>query len=199
MMDLLELTQGVELGRGLKADVSAFLLAHQQKHALAHVSRVAAEAVRLARRFGADTEKAEQAGLLHDISVVIPNNRRLEAARRWGLDVLAEEEVFPMLLHQQLSGVLAREVFKIWDEEVLSAIACHTTLRSNATKLDMVVFVADKVAWDQAGQPPYLEELSAALDTSLAQAASVYLEYLREHLSGPLHPWARDALRELLD
>ncbi len=195
----LEWTKGVEQGRGLQADVSAFLQAHNRAHTLAHVQQVAAEASRLARRFGADGVKAEQAGLLHDISAVIPNNRRLEAARLWGLAVLPEEEAFPMLIHQQLSGVMAREIFGVRDEEVLSAVACHTTLRQAASKLDLVLFVADKIAWDQPGSPPYIEALNAALELSLARAARVYLEYLREHLSGPLHPWARAALFNLLD
>ena len=199
MNDFLEWTQGVELGRGLQADVSAFLQAHHRTRTLAHVQQVAAEASRLALRFGADGVKAEQAGWLHDISAVIPNNRRLEAARRWGLAVLPEEEAFPMLIHQQLSGVMAREIFGVQDEEVLSAVACHTTLRQAASQLDLVLFVADKIAWDQPGNPPYLEALNAALEQSLAQAARVYLEYLREHLSGPLHPWARAALFDLLD
>ena len=197
--DFLEWTRGVELGRGLQADVSAFLGAHNRAHTLAHVQQVAAEASQLALRCGADVVKAEQAGLLHDISAVIPNNRRLEAARRWGLAVLPEEETFPMLIHQQLSGVMAREIFGVQDEEVLSAVACHTTLHHAASQLDLVLFVADKIAWDQPGSPPYFEALNAALEQSLAQAARVYLEYLREHLSGPLHPWARAALLDLLD
>ena len=198
-MDIIELTRGVEFGRGTTADVGAFLHAHNRPQTLQHSGRVAAEAVRLAGRFGADAEKARLAGLLHDISAVIPNDLRLETAQRWGLAVLPEEETFPMLLHQQLSAVMAREIFGVRDEEVLSAVACHTTLRPSAGKLDLVVFVADKIAWDQPGQPPYLDDLLAALDQSLAQAARVYLEYLREHLTGPLHPWARDALFDLLD
>ncbi len=198
-MDFSEWTQGVELGRGLRVDVSAFLTAHNRLHTLAHVNRVAAEALRLALRFGADARKAEQAGLLHDISAVIPNARRLEAARQWGVKILPEEEAFPVLLHQQLSAVLARHVFGVQDEGILSAIGCHTTLRPSAGRLDLVLFVADKIAWDQAGQPPYLGDMAEALDQSLAQAARVYLEYLREHLNGPLHPWAQAAYLELLD
>jgi predicted HD superfamily hydrolase involved in NAD metabolism len=199
VIDFSEWTQGVELGRGLQADVSAFLQAHNRARTLAHARQVADEAVRVAQRFGADEVKAGQAGLLHDISVVIPGPHRLEAARQWGLAVLPEEETYPMLLHQQLSAVMAREIFGVQDEEVLSAVGCHTTLRPAAGRLDLVLFVADKIAWDQTGRPPYLDSLNAALVQSLAQAARVYLEYLREHLSGPFHPWARAALIELLD
>ena len=45
------------------------------------------------------------------------------------------------------------------DEETLNAICCHTTLRKHATKMDLVLFVADKIEWDQNGTPPYLVEV----------------------------------------
>ena len=158
---------------------------------------MARESLRLADLFHADPSAAEQAALLHDISAVIPDAARLNAARQWGLSILAEEEAYPMLLHQKLSAVLAREVFGVSDEIVLSAVSCHTTLRPAASLLDRVVFVADKIAWDQGGSPPYLPGLLAALDVSLEQGACFYLQYLRQHAAGPLHPWARLALQEL--
>ena len=45
------------------------------------------------------------------------------------------------------------------DEETLDSICCHTTLRKHATKMDLVLFVADKIEWDQNGTPPYLVEV----------------------------------------
>jgi predicted HD superfamily hydrolase involved in NAD metabolism len=187
----------IELGHGLRAAVQAFLVGHDHPGTLAHVERVADEAVRLARRFEVDAVAAEQAGLLHDISVVIPAAQRLETARRWGLEICPEEEAFPLLLHQRLSAILARKVFGMHGEAVLEAVGCHTTLRGGSTRLDQVLFVADKIAWDQAGPPPYLAGLQGALEDSLEQAARFYLEYLREHAGGPLHPWALAALLEL--
>ncbi len=74
---------------------------------------------------------------------------------------------------------------------MLSAIECHTTLKGNPSELDKIVFVADKIAWDQSGTPPYLDDLLAALDRSLDQAALVYLDFLwdqREQLR-VVHPW----------
>jgi predicted HD superfamily hydrolase involved in NAD metabolism len=187
----------IELGHGLRAGVEAFLISHDRLDTLAHVERVAEEAVRLARRCGVDPAAAEQAGWLHDISVVIPAAQRLETARQWGLEICPEEEAFPLLLHQRLSAILARNVFGMHDEAVLAAVGCHTTLRGRSTRLDQVLFVADKIAWDQAGPPPYLAGLQAALEDSLEQAARFYLEYLRGHASGPLHPWALAALRDV--
>lgn len=119
------------------------------------------------------------------------------------MEVLLEEEIFPMLIHQKLSVTLAQEIFAISDTFVLSAIGCHTTLRKNATPLDKVVFVADKIEWDQPGYPPYLDDVLAALEKSLNHAAFSYLNYLwsiQDELK-VLHPWAREAyldLREIL-
>ena len=187
----------------LHGKVAAFLRGCSRPDTWTHVEQVARVAVRLAR---ADSQEAgmegdhpllaEQAGLLHDISAVIPNSVRLETARRWGLAVLPEEAAFPMLLHQGLSAVMARWLFGIKNPRVLSAIGCHTTLRAAASRLDKILFVADKLAWDQAGPPPYLAGLQAALERSLDEAALFYLEYLRDHLTGPLHPWARAALAQ---
>lgn len=69
------------------------------------------------------------------------------------------ERKFPMIIHQKLSRVIAKEIFKVEDEEILNAICCHTTLRKHATKMDLVLFVADKIEWDQKGTPPYLIEI----------------------------------------
>jgi HD superfamily phosphohydrolase YqeK len=81
----------------------------------------------------------------------------------------------------------------------ISGIGCHTTLRADATGLDKVVFLADKIRWDQPGDPPYLQEMIEALDRSLDCGACVYLGYLmrRRHELPIVHPWVEDACRQL--
>ena len=83
-----------------------------------------------------------------------------------------------MLVHQKLSVPIARQVFSVDDAEVLSATECHTTLKANASLTDKIVFVADKIAWDQPGEPPYLDDLLNGLESSINAAALVYLEHL---------------------
>ncbi len=95
---------------------------------------------------------------------------------------------------------IAKHAFAVPDGEVLSAIACHTTLKANASLTDKIVFVADKIAWDQTGTPPYLKEVLEGLDTSIDSAALAYLDYLwhlRDKLR-VLHPWAVEARNYLL-
>lgn len=163
-----------------------------------HSAPVAAEAKRIAELFGADMGTAESAAWLHDISVVIPPSDRLIVAEALGLEILPEERRFPLIIHQKLSVVLAEELFGVHDHQVLSAVGCHTTLKPGAALLDKVLFVADKIAWDQPGDPPYLNAILTALDHSLDAAALVYLDYLwQQRNSLPvLHPWAAAAYRE---
>jgi HD superfamily phosphohydrolase YqeK len=97
--------------------------------------------------------------------------------------------------------VIARDVFAVRDSAVLSAIECHTTLKSGASVLDKVVFLADKIAWDQPGTPPYIVQLTQALDRSLDKAVWVYLDHLwqRRATLQAIHPWFVRAYRELSD
>ena len=179
-------------------DVPAFLLHRGFPETAQHCAAVAREARRLARRVGADAAAAERAGWLHDISVIFPNAERIAIARTFGVPVLPEEIAFPMIVHQKLSAALAQGLFGERDAAVLSAVACHTTLKADAATLDTVLFVADKIAWDQPGRPPYLDDLLVALDRSLDAAALVYLRFLwdRRETLGVIHPWFRDAYRQ---
>jgi HD superfamily phosphohydrolase YqeK len=66
-----------------------------------------------------------------------------------------------------------------------------------ALPLDKVVFLADKIDWDQPGRPPYLDDLEEALYgmPSLDAAVKVYCDYLWEHRDEAFvpHPWFIDA------
>jgi len=105
-----------------------------------------------------------------------------------------------MIIHQKLSVVLARDIFYVTDTGILSAIGCHTTLKASASRLDKVVFLADKIAWDQDGKPPYIKKVTAALEESLDAGVRVYLNYLWERRDQLLviHPWLIEAHEELM-
>jgi len=156
-----------------------------------HCQDVANCAVNLSDK--SDTQSLYISGLLHDISAFIPKNRRLEVSRSLSIPILAEEEEFPLLLHQKLSAYIAKECFEISDTQILNAIECHTTLKSDFTDLDITLFLADKIAWDQLGTPPYLYKLENKLAESKEAAALVYINYLLDNNIKVVHPWLRDA------
>ena len=144
---------------------------------LDHVLKVAETGVRLAARFGADSEKVQTACLLHDISAIIPRDDYIDLCRAYNFEVLPEEEQVVMLLHQKISAIIAKEVFNITNAEILSAIAYHTSLKAAPSKTEMIVFIADKLSWDQSETPPFFELLETALETSLETACLTYINY----------------------
>lgn len=178
----------------LRDDVEQFLNANGKQHTLSHCIAVARTSGDLAVRFGADAALAETAALLHDVSAVVERQDMLSYAIRhnWVLD--DAERKYPFLLHQRVSRVMAKDVFGVRDEAILSAIECHSTLRSNPSPLDMILFLSDKLSWDQAGVPPFYDEVWGALDHSLIHASRVYLNYVLEHgmILCP-HQWFLDA------
>jgi predicted HD superfamily hydrolase involved in NAD metabolism len=198
---LVQLGAGLQLTGDIARDVPVFLAYHGRPDTAIHCGAVAAEARRIAALVGADLDTAEISGWLHDISVIIPNEQRALIAEQLGIDVLPEEAIFPMIIHQKLSAVLARDLFQIEDAAILSAVGCHTTLKAGATLLDKVLFVADKLAWDQPGHAPFHDEMRVVLGRSLDQATLVYLRYLWEQRAKlkVLHPWAQAAYVELRD
>src|SRR4051812_21604095 len=99
-----------------------FLTHHGRPDTAEHCGAVAAEARRIAGLVGADADAAETAGWMHDVSVIIPNQDRAVVAQQLGIEVLPKEATFPMIIHQKLSAVLARDIFQIQDAAILSAV-----------------------------------------------------------------------------
>lgn len=165
-----------------------------------HSINVAKEAFRISKLFSLSskmTNKVVVASLLHDIGGIYPINKRVEMARKYHIELLDEELVFPLIIHQKLSSYLAKSLFDVEDEDILNAIECHTTLKANYTPIDLIVFLADKIAWDQEGQPPYLEGLLQCLNHSLEEATLYYIDYLLNHDIKVIHPWLMEAKGEL--
>src|SRR4051794_28543787 len=105
------LVDGVALTGDRHADVPLFLTHHGRPNTALHCADVAAEARRVATVAGADLSLAELAGWLHDVSAVFPSPDRARIARQLGIDVLPEEDAFPMIVHQKISAVMAEQIF----------------------------------------------------------------------------------------
>lgn len=112
---------------------------------LEHSIGVEYTAASLAFVYGVDIEKARTAGLLHDLAKGIPAKEKLEKARKHGIPVNKIEEKNPDMLHAKLGAYYAKRKYDIDDEEILSAIECHTTGKPDMSMLDKIIFVADYI------------------------------------------------------
>ena len=136
--------EGITFNQELKNVIENFLISNNEKDTLEHTNIVANEASRIAILFDLDPLLAEQAGLLHDISNVIPIAEMMSAAE----EVLIEINGW----RAKISSNCASETFKryvqryIWYNQCwgLNAIECHTTLKSGASKLDKILWLAPK-------------------------------------------------------
>jgi len=108
-----------------------------------HSINVYETALKLGKAHGCDLQRTAVAALLHDCGREIPIRDSLGKARELGLPVDYVEENQPILLHAKLGAWYARHKYGVEDEEILRAIALHTTGAPDMTKLDMVVFLAD--------------------------------------------------------
>jgi len=102
-----------------------------------HSLGVEETAVKLARRYGADVEKAGLAGLLHDYTKQKDN---VKLAKKYHIPYLTEKT-----LHGHTAAAVLKDKGYITDEEVLSAIKWHTTGREGMTLLEKIIYLADYI------------------------------------------------------
>ena len=176
-------------------DVQNLFLKYGKKHIFEHSTNVSVKAVQLAHRFSVDSDKAKIAAYLHDIGGIVEDSEKIHFSESLGIDILDEEREFSLIIHQKLSKIIAKTIFCIHDVDILQAISCHTTLHKNPSKLDMVLFISDKIEWDQQGSPPYLRIIEENLQLSLVRGVSSFVKYIMGENGNlkVIHPWLKDA------
>ncbi|MDV4149964.1 bis(5'-nucleosyl)-tetraphosphatase (symmetrical) YqeK [Clostridium sp. AL.422] len=110
-----------------------------------HTLGVVDTAIRLAKMNKVDEEKAEIAALAHDIAKNMTIYELKEILDKNNIELSYDEEKNQELWHSMVGPIVAKEVFKIEDEEILSAMRWHTTGKENMSKLDKVIYMADMI------------------------------------------------------
>ncbi|MCH4887991.1 HD domain-containing protein [Acidaminobacter sp. JC074] len=109
-----------------------------------HMEHVASIARDLCDQFKLDPKLGYMAGLLHDVGKLINIEDYTQILDDKGIVVTEEELSIPELLHGKVSALVAKEVFHL-DENTVSAIKNHTTLRKKPNELEKIIFIADKM------------------------------------------------------
>lgn len=108
----------------------------------AHSLGVAKEAKKLAEFWGADCQKAEIAGLAHDLAKELKKEELEEYLKLNDSGCLLKKYDFP-LLHGPAAAVILKNEFKICDKEILDAVFYHTTGKADMPLLTKIVYIAD--------------------------------------------------------
>jgi predicted HD superfamily hydrolase involved in NAD metabolism len=166
-----------------------------------HVLRVTDEAVRLADVHGVDREAAKIAALGHDLLRGLSGERLLAIAADQNYVVDPVDRMDPILLHGPLAVPILREQHRVLDADILGAVASHTTARPGMTRLQKLIFVADKIEPHKMGGRPPVIRVGDLAETDLDEAMLAYLEYyivIAMENGWALHPNTIAARNELI-
>lgn len=147
-----------------------------------HTKNVKKMAVKLAKRWGADPEKAALAAILHDAAKELPKDRQLQ--------IFAENAIIaenaPMrptsVWHGIAAAILCETEWGVHDPEVLSAIRCHTTGKPGMSLLDKIIYMADMTSAerDYPGVEALRDEEFEDLDMALLHALKRTVDFVKE-------------------
>lgn len=158
----------------------------------------------LAMRYGVDPDKARLAGLLHDCAKYLSSDELLNASRSREIAITDVQRENPFLLHAPLGACLAKELYGVRDEEVLSAIRWHTTGRPGMSTLEKIIFLADYIEPNRNHAPnlPMIRELAFQnLDRCCLKVMKDTVAYLAtcESVTDPMTRASYEYYKELLD
>lgn len=156
---------------------------------LTHSFGVARAARELAVRYGEGPDKAELAGLLHDVMKNEPHEVQREMIERGGHTLTEIELANPKVWHAMAGEAYMRLELGITDKDLLSAVALHTTGNANMTLLEKIVYIADFISDDR--DYPDVETVRALARESLEKAILYTSEYTVRTLEKegrPIHP-----------
>ncbi|AGF58943.1 bis(5'-nucleosyl)-tetraphosphatase (symmetrical) YqeK [Clostridium saccharoperbutylacetonicum] len=110
-----------------------------------HTLGVAETAKKLAKLNGVSEEKAEIAGLAHDVAKNLSIEKMKNIIEQNGIILSKIEENNPSLWHSIIAHIEAKDKLKIEDEEILDAIRWHTTGKENMSTLTKIIYIADMI------------------------------------------------------
>lgn len=155
-----------------------------------HTLCVAYAARHLAKLHGEDEEKAAMAGLLHDCAKGMDLNSMQVYVREHRMKVDDSILSSGALLHAVVGAHMAQHEYGVSQEQVLSAIACHTLGKVPMTRLEMIVYLADKIEPDREDYPG-LSEIRSLSETNLTGAVLMSLKNTTSYVKDRgkvLHP-----------
>lgn len=159
------------------------------KHRYDHSLNVSYEAVRLARKYGADEQKAELAGLLHDIAKELSGREQLKLIRKANIEQTPELLASPKLWHSAAGAAYVQLKLDIEDEDIINAIHYHTTARAGMSLLEKIIYLADYTSAERTYKG--VDDMRRLVDESLESAMKYALIFNIGNLSSKgqiIHP-----------
>lgn len=170
-----------------------YLAACLKPKRLLHTLGVAATAANIAAVFDYPVRDAYVAGLLHDCAKYFTGSEMIRLCEQEGISLSGVEMENTVLIHGKLGAHLAKTKYNIQKQDMLSAIAYHTTGRPDMGTLEKIIYLADYMEPGRMMKcSPYsLAEIRKAcfenLDRAMAMVLKCCVTYLN-HTKTPIDP-----------
>lgn len=150
---------------------------HLNNERYLHSLNVGITAKKLAQKYHVNANKAEIAGTFHDIAKQWSKEKLINYLTKYYPDGLKE----PFnIYHAYVGSLYLEHHWKFQDKNITTAIFKHTSGAIKMSKLDLIVFLADKIS--QERKYPEVQELRKLTYQDLNLAFSKYLELLKNNL-----------------
>ena len=163
-----------------------------------HTMGVAETARKLAEIYGADTDRAYVAGLLHDCAKEHSCDEMLVILdkHQYKPDNITKQSA--ALLHSIAGAYMAEKLFNI-DDEVFDAIAYHTTGKPDMSLLTKIIYIADFIEPNRAfcGVDEVREMAYKNIDDAIIKACDTVIVHTVSK-GGLIHPNTINARNYLL-
>lgn len=156
----------------IKKDLKNMLSNFRYKHSL----MVADEARKLAIRYDVDEDKAYIAGLLHDIAKEFTEEENKKWINDYSLDKEWLKKENSKIVHAEIGAIYARITYNV-EDDICEAIRYHALGNIQMNTLDKIVFVADKIARENADE--FIIKLKKIAYQSLDKAIILSFEFLK--------------------
>ncbi|MBQ7739709.1 MAG: bis(5'-nucleosyl)-tetraphosphatase (symmetrical) YqeK [Eubacterium sp.] len=154
-----------------------------------HSMCVAERARELAKKHGADENKAYLAGILHDITKEMPIDEQAKLIEENGHTLTETEKSNTRVYHQMSGAAYIKNVLGITDEEIIGSVRYHSTGHENMTLFELIIYLADFTSEDRSY--PDVDIMRKKTDENLYDAMLYSLSYTIQSVAKEyrtLHP-----------
>ncbi len=114
-----------------------------------HCQMVAKAARQLAILYNEDEQKAEIAGILHDIVKEKDKKYLLYIMEEYGVNLSEIEKSTPQIWHSIAGALYCEKYLGIEDKQIINSIKYHTTASQDMTVFEKIIYMADCVSDDR--------------------------------------------------
>ncbi len=148
---------------------------------LRHIAGTEETAVKLAKFWGVDPDKARRAAILHDCTKYWELEPQVATCDKYGVPLDELERVSVKFLHSKTGAALAKHVFGEPDD-VCDAIFCHTTGKPGMNTFEKILYLADYMepSRDFDGVEEMRRLVYEDLDKAMIMGLEMTIEELKE-------------------